>query len=86
MDNIPQEAGLTPLPRKEGQSITMDFLSAIAKIIEGKRVARVSWEGNDYCLLKDGWLTIYTKNTFHTWSINDGDIEGQDWFELKENN
>lgn len=60
-------------------SHTMDFPDAMKKIIEGKKVARISWGNTDYCLLKDGMLTIYTKGGFHLWTISDGDMEGQDW-------
>ncbi len=81
MDNVVEGEVLTPLPRKQGESITMSFPDAIAKIIEGKKVARVSWGNDDYGLLKDGWLTIYTKGAFHTWSVSDGDmIDAEDWF------
>ena len=68
----------TPIPRKKGESLTMDFIDAMRKIKEGMKVTRISWDNTDYCLMKDGWLTIYTKNAFHTWSVNDGDMEGQD--------
>lgn len=76
---------LTPLPRKKGESITMNFPDAMKQIIAGKKVSRIGWANNDYCLLKDGWLSIFTKEAFHTWSVNDGDMEGEDWF-VKENN
>ena len=77
---------LTPIPRKQGESITMDFIEAMKKLIEGKRISRISWANDDYCLMKDGWVTIYTKGSFHTWTINDGDTEGSDWIIVKENN
>lgn len=74
---------LTPLPRKKGESITMDFIQAMKHLIDGKKISRVSWGNTDYCLMKDGWISIYTKDKFHTWSINDGDTDGQDWFIVK---
>ena len=86
MDNVQEAEILTPLPRKQGESITMDFPSAIREIMSGKKVARVSWGNEDYGLLKDDWLSIYTKGKFHTWSVNSGDLEGEDWFVLKESN
>lgn len=85
MDNIQEGEFLTPLPRKKGESITMDFPQAIKEIMGGKKLSRVSWGNDDYGLLKDGWLTIYTKGGFHTWTVSDGDMEGQDWF-VKEGN
>ena len=84
---VPKEEYLTPIPREVGQSITMDFIDAMKEIIAGKKVRRISWETQtDHCLLKDGWLSIHTKGAFHTWSISDGDIEGQDWIVIKDAN
>ena len=59
--------------------VTMSFPDAIRRVINGERITRISWGNDDYGLLKDGWLTIFTKGEFHTWSINDGDLEGEDW-------
>ncbi len=84
---VPQEQFLTPLPRKQGQSITLSFPDAMHKVIEGKRVSRISWANTDYCLLKDGWLSIFTKGGFHTFLVSDGDmIDAQDWFVMPEQN
>lgn len=69
------------------QSRTMDFPDAIREVINGKIIKRLSWSvASDYGLLKDGWLTIFTKNKFHVWKINDGDLEGQDWIVVTEAN
>ena len=61
----------------------MGFVDAIQAIIAGKKVARISWGNTDYCLMKDGWISIYTKGAFHAWKINDGDISGEDWLVVK---
>ncbi len=75
---------LTPIKRTTGKSITMSFLQAMEKIIEGKKVARISWGNADYCLLKSEWLTIYTRGAFYTWSISENDItDAQDWIVVK---
>jgi len=79
MDNVIEGEMLTPTSRKKGESITMDFPDAIRDIISGKKVRRISWPEEDYGLLKDSWLTIYTKNDFHTWTVSEGDTEGNDW-------
>lgn len=80
MENAIEGEIMTPMPRKQGKSITMDFPDAIKEVISGKKIRRLSWETeSDHGLLKDGWLTIYTKGAFHTWSVNDGDLEGNDW-------
>ena len=91
MDNviegeIKEEQPLTPIPREQGKSITMDFPDAIREIGRNKKVRRMSWPEEDYGLLNDGWLSIYTKGKFHTWSVSDGDFEGQDWYVVREKN
>lgn len=84
---------LTPIRRNPGESITMSFPDAIRQIIAGEKVKRLEWPvDTDHGLLKDGWLTIFTKNDkdlkqeFHTWSVSDGDMEAQDWIVVKELN
>jgi hypothetical protein len=84
MDNTNQEEMLTPIPRKPGESITMDFPDAIKEISNGKRVRRLSWPGEDYGVLENGWLSVFTKGAIHTWTVSDGDMEGQDWIVIKE--
>lgn len=77
------EETMTPLPKnqpkEESKAQTISFPDAIKEIIKGKKVSRISWANTDYCLLREGWLTIWTKGAFHTWSVSDGDMEGQDW-------
>lgn len=77
---------LTPLPKVPGKAVTMDFPDAMREVIQGNKVMRLSWTNPDYCLLKDGWLTIFTKGDFHSWLINDGDLDAQDWAVVKESN
>lgn len=84
MDNIIEGEVMTPTPKatnkeEKPQARTMNFPDAMREIIKGNSVARVSWGNNDYCLLKDGWLSINRAGTFHTWTVNDGDMEGEDW-------
>lgn len=88
MDDVVDEQDLlTPIPREVGQAITMSFYDALKETVKGSRIRRLSWESqSDYGLLKDGWLSIYTKGAFHTWSVSDGDMEGQDWIVVKEFN
>lgn len=78
---------LTPMPAEEPKSWTMNFPDAIRQIMLGKRVKRISWgDSGDYGLLKDDWLTIFTKGEFHTWSVSSGDLEGEDWIVVTELN
>ena len=76
---------LTPLPKVQGKAMTMDFADAMREVIKGKKITRLSWANGDYCLLKDEWLTIFTKGDFHTWTISSGDmIDTQDWVIVEE--
>jgi hypothetical protein len=77
---------LTPVPENPEVAMTMSFFDALKAIQAGKRVARISWGNNDYCVLKDGFLSIFIKGEMHTWAINDGDMEGQDWIVVTELN
>ena len=83
MENIIEgeiEESLTPLPRKQGVSITMNFFDALKKVSEGESVTRISWNNGDYCLMKDEFLTIFTKGALHIWSVSAGDmIDSEDW-------
>lgn len=80
------EKTLTPTPKGLSKAMTMSFFDALKAIQAGKRVARISWGNKDYCFMKDSWLTIFTKGKFHTWLINDGDMEGNDWHIVSELN
>jgi len=77
---------LTPMPKIQSKPQTMDFPDAIKQIINGKKVARVSWGNTDFILMKDAWLSIYTKGAFHTLLVSDGDMEGEDFVIVHETN
>lgn len=79
---------MVPLtPKAPAKAKTMAFPEAMGAIILGKRIARLSWSpAKDYGLMKDGWLTIFTKDKFHTWNINDGDMEARDWICIDKEN
>jgi|TARA_Y100000310_G_scaffold33937_1_gene32084 hypothetical protein len=81
--SVDEKVSLTPV-RKPGQSITMSFPDAIKEVINGKSITRIAWGNKDFCLVKDGWLVIFTKGKFHTWSVNDGDLEANDWIVKEE--
>ena len=76
---------LTPKPQIKTRVVQMDFFDAMRKLASGKRIMRLSWsDPTDYGILKDGWLTIFTRGSFHTWKVNDGDLEGRDWVVIAE--
>ena len=65
----------------------VDFAGAVSFMLEGKRVTRAEW--NDirwYCLLKDDILCIHkageSGETVRPWTISNGDLAGEDWYEL----
>ena len=66
--------------------MTMDFYDAIKAIMDLKIVRRLEWGNEDYCLLESGILKIFTKGKLHNWIINDGDVLGTDWVEVKGKN
>lgn len=81
MDNIIEGELLTPIPRKKGESITMDFKDIFKELKEGKKVRRMSWPEDDFGELKNEHLGIFTGGKFYDhWNISLGDIDGQDWY------
>ena len=78
---------LTPMPKIQSKAQTMDFPDAMKEVIKGNKVRRISWETQgDHGLIKDEWLSIYTKEKYHTWLVSEGDMEGQDWVVYKQIN
>ena len=87
------EGTLTPIPPKEDLSfrkpdaMTMSFPDAMRQVLNGKMVKRISWGTiGDYGVLKDGWLSIFTKGEMHTWTVSEGDMGGEDWIIVTELN
>lgn len=64
----------------------LNFPAAIAEVIKGNKVARKEWNNTDYGLVKEGWLSIRRNGEFFTWKVNDGDLQAEDWFVVKETN
>jgi len=62
----------------------MSFPDAMREVIHGNKVRRIAWGNKDYCFLKGEWLSIFTKGEFHTWLVNDGDLEANDWIRVRE--
>lgn len=61
----------------------MDFPDAMREIMAGHTITRLSWDSNDeYCLVKNGILSIFTKGALHSWLVSDGDMQGTDWVVL----
>ena len=76
----------SPLPQKAMEDIKMlTFPEAIVEITNGKKVTKLEWSNkNIYGVLKDGLLILVTEGVDHTWTVNDGDLRGTDWFIIPE--
>lgn len=77
--------GMSPLPEEEVKD-QLSFPDAIREVLNGRSITRTSWANQDYCLLKDGWLTLYINGEFRQWLVNDGDLNAIDWVVLPEAN
>ena len=69
----------SPLPPKKNQS-EISFPEAIKAVINGKKVRRLEWSNQEeYCLLKDSFLTIYRNDKFAALIVSEGDLMAIDW-------
>ena len=66
--------------------VQMNFFDALSSIADNKRVMRIAWANNDYCLIHDGKLSIFTNDKIRPWIVNDGDLQGRDWIVIKGTN
>jgi len=70
----------SPVILKKQINGMMTFSEAMYQVIVGKKITRLEWnDKNEYGMLKEGWLQIYTKGQFHIWKISDGDMLNSDW-------
>ena len=68
----------SPTPQQQ-----MTFPEAMQALINDHRVTRLCPEWDDsYVQLRDGWLQIFTKNQWYTWSVSSVDMRGTDWVSL----
>ena len=70
----------SPIISPKGTAKQMDFPDAMREILDGHTITRLSWDSNDeYCLVKNGILSIFTRGALHSWLVSDGDMQGTDW-------
>ena len=73
----------SPIPTKVPVIPSIELLSffdALKEVLKGNKITRASWEPQlCYGLLNNGILTIFVKGSFHSWTVSDGDLEGEDW-------
>lgn len=61
----------------------LDFFQAVKRALDkGERIARKSWDNDDYCAMIDGWLAIHREGKTHRWLVSETDMQGKDWFIL----
>lgn len=74
---VPQKTSIKPLT----------FPEAISEVIKGKKITRLDWDDKaEYGLIRDGWLMIHTRGSYHQWTVSDGDLEAVDWIVVPESN
>ncbi len=72
------ENHISPPPEVAPEQLT--FSQAMEQVIAGKTIRRLEWTNeSEYCLLVDGWLSIFINNKFSIWNISDGDVLAKDW-------
>lgn len=73
---------LTPVLKPHEPS-TMNFFDAMKRVMEGKKVARLTWTLKEYILLREGWVQIFTEKDkdwgFHEWIIKEEELKAEDW-------
>ena len=73
-----------PSPIKAPE-LLVDFPTAVKAVIEGHRITKLEWKDKEpsaYGMLRDGFLMLWTKGEWHTWTVSEGDLVGQDWVVL----
>lgn len=75
----------SPVPRKNKQQL-LSFPEAMGEVMKGRKVTKIAWQNEDYVFLKDGFLQIFVGGEFHTFTIREVDMIGDDWVVVKEMN
>lgn len=80
-----KKKAMSPLPEDDAVN-QLSFPDAMREVLNGRSITRSSWNNKDFCLLKDGWLTLYINGEYRQWLVNDGDLNAIDWVVLPEAN
>lgn len=63
--------------------LLIDFPTAMQAVKDGQRITKMEWNDTaSWCELRGQWLMIRKKSEWFTWTVNDGDILGEDWYVL----
>ena len=65
------------------KEVLLDFPTAIANVLAGKRITRLEWADRGvFGVEREGYLMLHRDNQWFQWVINDGDLHGADWVVL----
>jgi hypothetical protein len=84
-----EEQTASPLPNKVKVTIepqALNFAQALDAILEGKKVTKEDWNNEKVYGFMEGnevWIKLEDGKD-HTWIISRGDIEGEDYFVIKD--
>lgn len=82
------EPNKSPVPTVTKSPDLLSLPDALREVMNGKKISKLEWKTNDiYCGLVDNFLMIFRgdqDSKWHSWSINDGDLFGSDWFVMPE--
>lgn len=76
----------SPIPTVSKKEELLTLPQALNEVIDGKKITRLAWNNDHYCLLKDNYLELYREGKFHQWIINDGDLLAIDWIVVSDKN
>ena len=84
MNKAEKKGAASPVPHKKVIGNEMGFPDAMSAIIAGQKVRRLEWADEDeYCLLRDNFLSIHRNGKFHSWTVSEGDMMGKDYVIVK---
>ena len=69
---------------KKPEPETMNFPTAIGRIIAGNKIHKLEWQDKEYYgLLKEGFLVLHKPDgQFYRWNISEGDLLGEDYIAI----
>lgn len=74
------EGAFKPIETIKTSFVELSFIEALQKVINGSKVARLSWNDKScFAFYKDNLLKLFIGNTFHEWLISKEDIDANDW-------
>lgn len=81
-----QEQTTSPVPAVSSKPEQLTLPQALNEVIDGKKITRIAWNNDHYCLLKEGFLELYRDSKFYQWIVNEGDLLAIDWVVVSDKN